>query len=118
MSQVKLIVLGSLFTSLAVIFQLVPVFFSEAFILVTILGAFPIYLTAKLDPKTGVIAYITAAILITFFSSHEGLFFMCTNGIVGLSLGISHYYTNKKIIIISISAISLTFALASIFISL
>ena len=53
MSRTKLIVLGALFTSLAVIFQMVPVVFSKAFVLVTMLSAIPIYLTAKMDPKTG-----------------------------------------------------------------
>lgn len=112
MSQTKLIVLGALFTSLAVIFQMVPAFFSEAFVFVTMLSALPIYITAKLNPKIGIVGYITAAILITLFSTHEGLFFMCTNGIVGLALGITHYYTNKKMIIISLSTITLTIALS------
>jgi len=112
-SRTKLIVLGALFTSLAVIFQMVPVVFSKAFVLVTMLSAIPIYLTAKMDPKTGAIGYITAGVLITLFSTHEGLFFIFTNGVVGLSLGITHYYTNKKVIIISISTLALTLALST-----
>jgi len=114
MSQTKLIVLGALFTSLTVIFQMVPVFFSEAFVLVTMLSALPIYMTAKLDPKIGVAGYITAAILITLFSTHEGLFFACANGVVGLALGVTHFYTNKKIIIISIATVALTFTLSTV----
>lgn len=112
MNRTKLIVLGALFTSLAVIFHMVPVLFSEALVLITMLSALPIYITAKMDPKIGLAGYITAAILITLFSSHEGLFFTCANGVVGLTLGLTHYYTNKKIIIISTSTVTLTLMLS------
>lgn len=112
MSRTKLIVLGAFFTSLAVVFQLIPVLFSEAFVLMTMLSALPIYIIAKMDPKIGVAGYIAAAILISLFSVHEGLFFLCTNGVVGLALGGTHHYTNKKIIILSVSTALLTLALS------
>lgn len=112
MSRTKLIVLGAFCISLAVVFQIIPVLFSEIFVFVTMLSALPIYMIAKMNPKIGVAGYITAAILITLFSVHEGMFFLCTNGVVGLALGGTHYYTNKRSIIFSISAILLTLALS------
>lgn len=112
MSRTKLIVLGAFFTSLAVVFQLIPVLFSEVFVLTTMLSALPIYMIAKMNPQIGIAGYIAAAILISLFSVHEGLFFLCTNGVVGLALGGTHYYTNKKTIIFSVSSLCLTLALS------
>ena len=68
---------------------------------------------AKMNPKIGIVGYITAGLLISLFSVHEGMFFLCTNGVVGLALGASHYYTNKKAIIFLISTIALTIALST-----
>lgn len=47
-----------------------------------------------------------------FFSIHEGLLFLCTNGIVGLSLGICSFYINRKSIIWIISSVILTTVLS------
>lgn len=113
MSRTKLIVLGAFFTSLAVIFQIIPVLFTEVFVLATMLSALPIYIIAKMNPKIGVAGYITAAVLISLFSVHEGMFFLCTNGVVGLALGATHYYTNKKSLIFLVSTIALTIALST-----
>lgn len=113
MNRTKLIVLGAFFVSLSVVFQLIPVMFSEIFVLATMLSALPIYMIAKMNPKIGVAGYITAATLISLFSVHEGMFFMCTNGAVGLALGATHYYTNKKTIIFLISTVALTIALST-----
>ena len=76
------------------------------------LSALPIYMIAKMNPKIGLTGYIAAAILISLFSVHEGLFFLSTNGVVGLALGATHFYTNKRIIIFSVSTLSLTLALS------
>lgn len=45
-------------------------------------------------------------------SVHEALFFICTNGPVGLSLGLCNHYTDRKIIISLISGIILTLTLS------
>ena len=111
-SNTKIVVLGAFLICLSVLFQLIPVVFSEAFVLATILSGVPIYIIARLKVKIGVAAYIVAAIIIMLVSVHEGVFFICTNGAIGLSLGICHNHTNKKIIIYSISSVALTAALS------
>lgn len=114
MSNTKLIVLGAFLICLSVLFQLLPVVFSGAFVLATIFSGVPIYIIAKLKVKLGVTAYLVSAIIIMLVSLHEGVFFLCTNGAIGLSLGICHNRTNKKLIIYSISAIVLASGLCII----
>lgn len=111
LSNTKLIVLGAFLVCLSALFQLLPVVFSEVFVFATIFSGVPIYSIAKLKVKVGIAAYIGTAIIIMLVSLHEGMFFLCTNGVIGLSLGICHNRTNKKLIIHSISGIVLAFAL-------
>lgn len=111
MMTTKNIIIGSLFAVIAALFQLIPFFFSEMFVLLTIFSAIPIYIVSRINPRTGVLSYFTACLLVMTLSVHEGLFFLSTNGIIGVSLGICSYYTRKKMIIWSISSIVLAFAL-------
>lgn len=112
--RTKTIVIGSLLASIAALFQLMPVFYSEVFLFLTIFSAVPIYLVARISPKAGLLSYIVAAMLVMIFSMHEGLFFLFTNGIVGLSLGICSFYTEKRRFICTLSSIILTIALVII----
>ncbi len=100
MQSTKTIVLAGLLACLASLFQLLPLFLSEAFVILTIFSSIPIYIICRISPKIGIYAVITSFILISLLSPHEGLFFICTNGPVGASLGcFSHYVSNKQIII-------------------
>lgn len=110
--KTKTIVIGSLFAAIAALFQLMPVFLSEAFVFLTIFSAIPIYIVSKMDPKAGIISYFVASIIAMTLSIHEGLFFLCTNGIVGLSLGIYSFYTERKMVIWLLSSFTLASSLS------
>lgn len=86
--------------------------FSEIFVLLTLFSAVPIYIVSRINPKAGVLSYFVASLLVMLISTHEGIFFLCTNGIVGLSLGTCSYYTKKKILIWFISSLILTITLS------
>lgn len=109
--KTKTMVIASLLAAMAALFQLMPVLFSEAFLFLTIFSAIPIYIISRINPKVGILSYFVAGIIVMGLSIHEGLFFLCTNGIVGLSLGICNSYTDKKFIIWILGSISLTIAL-------
>lgn len=85
--NIKYLTIGAIFAALAALIQLVPFFFSEMFVLVTMLSAIPIYIIARKNPRTGIITYFVSGVLILLFSVHEGLLFYFTNGIIGVSLG-------------------------------
>lgn len=106
-----MITLGALFAALSALFQLIPFFFSEVLVLLTIFSALPIYIISRINPKTGILAYFVAGSLVMLLSVHEGLLFLCTNGMIGLSLGICCYFMKRRITICVISSILLTVAL-------
>lgn len=85
---------------------------SEVFVLFTIFSAVPIYIISRLNPKAGVLSYFVASMLVMLISTHEGIFFSCTNGIIGISLGTCSYYTKKKVVICFISSLILTISLS------
>ena len=112
--KTKTLVIGALLAVIAAFFQVMPVFFSEAFVFFTIFSAVPIYIVSRINPKAGVLSYFVAGILVMLISTHEALFFLFTNGVVGASLGVCRYYTNRKTIIFSISSLALTITLSII----
>ncbi len=111
MNRTKIIVIGALMAAIAAIFQSIPAYLSEVFALLTAFSAIPIYTAARTNPVAGVLSYFTATILILFVSTHEALFFLFTNGIVGVSLGVCCYFKLKKIITLAASSVALTIAL-------
>jgi len=112
MSNTKTIVIGALLAAIAALFQSMPILLSEAFVFLTIFSAVPIYIVSRINPKAGVLSYFVASMLVMLLSVHEGLFFLCTNGIVGISLGICSYYKKMKAITWVLSALVLTVTLS------
>lgn len=112
MINTKTVVIGALFAVIAALFQLTPTLFSEIFVFFTIFSAVPIYIVSRINPKAGVLSYFVASVLIMTLSTHEGLFFLFTNGIVGVSLGICSYYTKIKVITWFLSSLVLTITLS------
>ncbi len=90
---------------IATIFQSIPFFLSEAFALLTILSAIPIYTAARTNPMSGALSYVVTVILVLFVSSHEALMFLFTNGVVGVSLGITSYLKLNKFLAVGISSV-------------
>jgi hypothetical protein len=112
MKHTKYIVIGALMATLAAIFQSLPIVLSEAFVILTILSAIPIYIASRLNPSSGVMSYLVAVIVISFLSTHEALFFMCSNGIVGVCLGICSHYHCKRWMALLLSSAVLTLTLS------
>jgi hypothetical protein len=98
--------------AIAALFQLMPSLLSEMFVFMTVFSALPIYIIARISPKAGLLSYIVADFLVLLLSVHEGLLFLFTNGIVGLSLGIGGYFIQRKSMVILSSCMVLASALA------
>lgn len=110
-NSTRALILGGLCVCLAVILQLIPVFFGENFVLITILSTIPIYIISRLNTKMGCIVFFISGLIISEVSFHEGLFFLFANGLVGVSLGLGSYYFKRKGFIVLLGGISLFFAL-------
>jgi hypothetical protein len=102
------IALGGLMACTAALIQTVPVFLSEAFVLVTIFSAVPIFLISLIHPKTGLAVVLASFLLIVAFSAHEALLFLFTNGPAGFTLGCCSHYTGRVLLIVCVSAVVLS----------
>jgi hypothetical protein len=96
MNYAKQLAVGGILVSLAVLFQLAPVVLTEVFVPITLLSTAAIYLLSRQYPRAGFAAYMAAAFIIMLISVHEGLFFFCTTGLTGFSLGTGFYFTHKR----------------------
>ena len=74
---------------LAAALQAIPHILGAAFVFAAILGGFPVYIATRLNWVLGIAVYLTAAYISSIMNIGEALFFICTNGIIGLSLGIT-----------------------------
>lgn len=108
MDRTKMIVIGVLMAAVATIIQSIPVFLSESFALLTLFSAIPVYTAARINPLAGVIAYAATAVLVLFASGQEALFFLFTNGVVGISQGTLSYLKLNKIPALVVSSAALT----------
>lgn len=112
MIDTKTMAIGALFAVIAALFQLIPALFSEVFVILTVFSSVPIFIVSRINPKTGILSYFVSSMLIMFLSVHEGLFFLLSNGIVGVSLGVCSYYTRMKSVTWFLSSIMLTITLS------
>lgn len=110
--SIRNIAQGGLLICLSFVLQLLPASLGEIFVIATIFSAIPIYILSRLNPKAGLLGYIIASTLIFLFNSHEGLFFLFTNGAVGFSLGTFNYMIKSKLLIAMLSGIFLTLSLS------
>jgi phage shock protein PspC (stress-responsive transcriptional regulator) len=108
MKNSKIIALGGVLAGFSVLFQIVPVIFTELFTIVTIFSALSIYIACMLHPSVGLCSAAAAAVITLIISPHEGMFFICTNGITGLCLGLCSYYSISPTISILINSFALT----------
>ncbi len=86
--QHKRLALSSLLTACVLIIEILVIYSGEMAVGLTVISAIPIYIIAYMDAKYALLSYFCVAILLFILSPHQFLFFICTNGIIGLSLGI------------------------------
>lgn len=78
----------SLMAALVIALETAVVLGGEALVFITILSAIPMYIAVRTSTEYGILGYISVAFLLFFISPHQAMFFACTNGLVGTSLGI------------------------------
>jgi len=78
----------SLMTALVITLEISVALLGESFVLLTVLSTIPIYIAVRTSSLYGVIAYFCTALLLFFVSPHQAMFFVCTNGLVGITLGV------------------------------
>lgn len=101
-------------TAVTIAIEAAAAYGGEALIFITLLSTLPIYLACRISPATGITVYLAAGILLFFISPHQCAFFTLTNGLLGLSLGISNRYFKKHIPSVFIAAVLLAGGLCGI----
>lgn len=110
----RLLAVGGVLAALAALFQLIPAFLSEAFLFISILSSMPVLVAAKFKPQVGLMVYTVAGMLILSISTHEAIFFVLVNGIIGLVLGSGWYFTISGLFTIPITAAAVTVTISCI----
>lgn len=113
MSTTKM-VFSSLLIAIVIIIETVVVYTGESLVAITILSTIPIYIICRIDILIGWLAFLAVGILLLILSPHQMMFFICTNGLIGASLGISKVKTNSFIIQSTASSVLLFFGLTII----
>lgn len=108
MNRTKIIATGVLMAAVATIIQGIPAFLSESFALLTLASAIPVYTAARSNPLSGVISYAATVVLLLFVDPGESLNFLLTNGVVGISQGLTTNFKLKKIPALAVSSAALT----------
>lgn len=112
MSSTKKTTVLVVLTVFTVLFQIIPAIFSHKYVLLTMFSALPIYLITRISGPMGLIAFVAAGISIFGISSHEGLFYLFTNGPVGLVLGLGEHFSKRDLTAAFLTAITLAITLS------
>lgn len=79
---------GAVLASLAVVLQVAPLLIPIIGVSISALSTLPVVLAVYSNVIIGILVYIVAGVLISFWSVPQSLMFIFTSGILGLSLGI------------------------------
>jgi hypothetical protein len=90
---------------LITVFQSAPRILGESFALAVYLCGLPVYIATRFNCIYGTAVYLAAAAILLYLNTGEALFFICTNGFIGLSLGILKYHFKSNYIIPAFSAL-------------
>lgn len=73
---------------LSAVLQSAPVLLGNSFSFAVFLSGLPVYIAARQGCGAGITVFFAAAALSLYMNVIEALFFICTNGIIGISSGI------------------------------
>lgn len=103
--SVKKFTHASILTAIIVVIEILAATMGEALVVLTILSSLPIYIICRSSIALGIASYINVGLILLLINPHQLLFFIFTNGLLGISLG---FFDKKiKLSIISILASSL-----------
>jgi hypothetical protein len=110
-SKTMRLIIGALFGSIAVIFQSAGIFAGIGYIF-SMMSTGPLVLASLLSLRIGVMTYFVTIFLLAILQPSELLVFTFTTGLLGLSLGIGLKHLKRNLLIISFTALCLTFGIS------
>jgi hypothetical protein len=112
MLGVKKLTIFVVLVVLTILIQIIPAISSHKYVLLTLFSSLPLFLIARSSGPLGLIAFVIAGISIFSINSHEGLFFLFTNGPVGLMLGLQRCFKKESLTASFITGLILTITLS------
>ncbi|MEG1820325.1 MAG: hypothetical protein RR069_04965 [Oscillospiraceae bacterium] len=97
MASVKM-VFSSLLIAIVIIIETVVIYSGESLVAITILSTIPLYFICRIDLLYGWLSFLSVGILLLIISPHQMMFFVCTNGLVGTTLGISKVKSSSFVV--------------------
>lgn len=82
------LVLSGLLAAVVMVIEITAAYIGESMTAITVLSAVPIYIISRINIKYGILSYFCVGLLLLIINPHQMAFFICTNGIIGFSLGI------------------------------
>jgi hypothetical protein len=88
LGKAKIVCFGGILTALSVMFQIAPVVLPGVGLALSPLSTAPAAIAAFLSPAAGIIAYLSAGLLLLLLDTQEALIFLLSTGALGLVLGL------------------------------
>lgn len=107
--QLKQYTFACLITAMVMALELVAATTGEALAALTVLSALPIYVLGRERVANALLSYTSVTLLLLAVNPHQCLFFVGTNGLLGLALGISHQKIAGKLTASLVSGLALFF---------
>ncbi|GIN87416.1 hypothetical protein J6TS2_38020 [Heyndrickxia sporothermodurans] len=111
LSQTKKLTLCSILTCSAAIFQASGGFLPVFGYIISIFSTAPVIFCSLISIQFGILSYVLTIILLVMLQPSEVLIYSFTTGLLGLGIGISILYLNRKVTIIFCSSLYLVFGI-------
>lgn len=111
--QLKQFTFACLLTAMVMALELVAATTGEALVALTMLSALPIYVLGRESTGNALLSYASVTLLLAV-NPHQCLFFVATNGLLGLALGICHQKSMGKTASCLVSGLALFFGTVTV----
>ncbi len=93
---------SAVLTSLILVIEVLAAKTGESMVILTVFSTLPLYILTCKKIRLGLMSYSIVALVLLMINFHQLIFFLCTNGLIGLTLGVLSKY--KKVLRIVVTA--------------
>lgn len=94
---------SAVLTSLILVIEVLAAKTGESMVILTIFSTLPLYILTSKKIRLGVMSYSIVALVLCVVNFHQLIFFLFTNGLIGLTLGMLSKYKKALRIVVTAS---------------
>lgn len=94
---------AAVLTALILVIEVLAAKTGEALVILTIFSTLPLYILTCKKVKLGLMSYSIVALVLCMINFHQLIFFLFTNGLIGLTLGILSQYRKALRVVVTAS---------------